>query len=213
MHSALKSFFAQPGDELEAEVDGYIVDVKRVDLLIEIQTRNFSAIKNKLEELCKRHPVQLVYPITQVKWIIRVDKTGKTIKKRKSPKRGRIEHLFNEMIHIPELTNNPNFSLKVLLIKAEEIWIDDGKGSWRRKGWSIRDQNLIEIIEEIKFDSIHDYLDLLPSSLPMEFTNKDLRQISKLPIRLVGKMTYCLRKIGILKIIAKRGNAYVFMRV
>lgn len=213
LHSSLKSLFTRPGDEIEANVDGFIIDVKQEDLLIEIQTRNFSAIKNKLEELCKIHRVQLIHPIAQEKWILRVDDKGRPKKKRKSPRRGRVEHLFNELIHLTDLPTNPNFSLMVLLIKSEEVWSDDGMGSWRRKGWSITDQKLIDVVEEIKFETINDYLELLPNSLPEEFTNKDLSKTAKLPIRLTGKMTYCLRKIGGLKIISKRRNAYVFKRI
>lgn len=210
LHSALKSLIAQPGDEIETVVDGFVIDVKREDLLIEIQTRNFSAIKSKLEKLCERYPVQLIHPIAQEKWILRTDKKGGIKKKRKSPKRGRVEHIFNELIYSPELPNHPNFSLKVLLIRSEEIWSDDGKGSWRRKRWSITDQRLIEVIEEIDFESANDFLKLLPPTLPEEFTNKDLTQTLKLPARLAGKMTYCLQKISVIKKVTKRGNAHVF---
>ena len=46
LHAALKAWYAQPGDLLETKVDGYVVDIVRDGgaELIEIQTRNFSAI-------------------------------------------------------------------------------------------------------------------------------------------------------------------------
>ena len=69
LHAALKAWYAQPGDQLEAKVDGYIIDIVRGDLLVEIQTRNFAAIKRKLLALVPHHPVQLVYPIAREKWI------------------------------------------------------------------------------------------------------------------------------------------------
>ena len=43
LHSSLKNWYAQPGDRLEAEVDGFHIDIIRKNLLIEIQTANFSS--------------------------------------------------------------------------------------------------------------------------------------------------------------------------
>ena len=60
LHAALKAWYAQPGDEFEALVDGSVIDIVRGDLLVEIQTRNFSALKRKLEKLVVDHPVRLV---------------------------------------------------------------------------------------------------------------------------------------------------------
>ncbi len=42
LHAALKAWCLQPGDQTEVPVDGYIIDIVRGDLLIEVQTRNFS---------------------------------------------------------------------------------------------------------------------------------------------------------------------------
>ena len=45
LHADLKRWYCQPGDTFEQPVDGFVVDVVRGDLLIEIQTRSFSSIK------------------------------------------------------------------------------------------------------------------------------------------------------------------------
>ncbi len=88
LHAGLKDWYAQPGDKLESPVDGYWIDLVRDRLLIEIQTGSFSAIKPKLTRLLKNYPVRLVYPLTREKWIVRVTGDGKTMGRRKSPKRG-----------------------------------------------------------------------------------------------------------------------------
>src|SRR3972149_3683834 len=51
LHAALKTWYARPGDELEASVEGYQIDLRRGAQLIEIQTRNFAALKHKLAPL------------------------------------------------------------------------------------------------------------------------------------------------------------------
>ena len=60
LHSELKKWYAQPGDQLEKEVDGFHIDIVRGSLLIEMQTTNFSSIKSKLNKLAEKHPVRPV---------------------------------------------------------------------------------------------------------------------------------------------------------
>src|SRR4030042_1787412 len=86
LHAALKAWYAQPGDQLEAKVDGYIIDIVRGDLLVEVQTRNLAAIKRKLLALVSHHPVRVVYPKAREKWIVKLSQDGSRVGRRKSPK-------------------------------------------------------------------------------------------------------------------------------
>ena len=63
LHAALKQLFAVEGDELEVDVGPFVADIRRGDLLIEIQTRSFGAIGPKLDRLLGHYRVQLVHPI------------------------------------------------------------------------------------------------------------------------------------------------------
>jgi hypothetical protein len=65
LHAALKKWYARQDDRVEVNVDGFAVDIVCGNLLIEIQTRNFSALKRKLTMLTTNHSVRLVYPIAQ----------------------------------------------------------------------------------------------------------------------------------------------------
>jgi hypothetical protein len=47
LHATLKTWYAQPGDVTEVPVNGFLIDLKRGDTLIEIQTRNFSAKRKR----------------------------------------------------------------------------------------------------------------------------------------------------------------------
>src|SRR5215211_5469855 len=107
LHASLKQWCARPGDRFEVAVGGFVIDIVREDLLIEIQTGNFAAIKSKLTRLVHSHRVRLVHPIVQEKWIIRraTDDLGRVIR-RKSPRRGRLSDLFWEMVNIPQLLSN-----------------------------------------------------------------------------------------------------------
>lgn len=162
LHAALKHWYAQPGDQVEAMVDGYRVDIVRGDLLIEIQTRNFGALRDKLARLLVDHPVRLVYPVPVDKWVARLDADGAFLGRRRSPKRGRVEDVFAELIRLPTLLAHPHFSLQVLLIRAEEQRRNDGLGSWRRKGWSLYDHILLDVVEPVTWTAPEELLGLLP---------------------------------------------------
>ena len=211
LHAAVKDWYAIPGDRLEVPMNGYVIDILRDNLLIEIQTRKFAQIKHKLHSLLENHAVRLVLPIAQEKWIIRIPENGNnSSSRRKSPKRGRFIHIFDELIRIPDLITQPQFSLEILLIQVEEIRIQDGKGSWRRKGWSISDRRLIEVIDRLVLKRPADFLQFLPPDLPTSFTARDLSKQGSITLRLAQKTAYCLKHMGNISMTGKRGNAYVY---
>lgn len=211
LHAALKTWYTQPGDELEVRVNGYVIDIVRGDQLVEIQTRNFSALKEKLTKLTTNFQVRLVHPIPREKWILRIGADGRErIGRRKSPKRGCVEHLFSELVSFPQLAVQPNLSIEVLLTQEEVVWKDDGKGSWRRKKWSISDHRLMNVLRSVVFTTRSDYQNLLPPSLPREFTADDLKKSIGATQRLAGQMAYCLREMGAINRIGKRRNAYLY---
>ncbi len=183
LHSAIKNWYFLEGDKLEHRVDDFVVDIVRGDLLIEIQTANFSAIKPKLLRLLNDHKVRLVYPIPKEKWIVHKSPgTGDTYGRRRSPKKGRLSDLFSELIRIPNLFSNGNFSIEVLMIEMEEIWYNDGRGSWRRGGASIEDRKLIRVFERIIFEHKTDFLKVLPEDLPDPFSNRNLAESLGIPV-------------------------------
>ncbi len=76
LHAALKEWYVQPNNQLEVSFDGFVVDVVCGGLLVEIQTRNFAAMKKKLDKLMVHHRTRLVYPIPRKKWIVKLAETG-----------------------------------------------------------------------------------------------------------------------------------------
>ena len=213
LHAAIKTWYAQPGDAIEVSIDGFVVDIVRGTWLIEIQTGNFSNMKRKLLTLVEHHPVRLVYPIAREKWIVRIEADEHTqIGRRKSPKRGRLEHLFDELVSFPELIAHPNFEIEVLFVQEEQVLCNDGKGSWRRKHWSIHDHRLLDVADRVRLTSPADFSPLLIDALPRPFTNRELADTLKLPRRLAQKMTYCLRKMGVISIVGKKGRAFLYVQ-
>jgi hypothetical protein len=94
----------------------------------------------------------------------------------------------------------------VLLIQEEVIWRDDGQGSWRRKGWSVADKRLLAVLDERRFAEAEDYLGLIPNDLIVPFTNQSLAERLNVRRQVATKMTYCLRRMGLLELAGKQGR-------
>ena len=211
LHSSIRELYSVPGDRFEVRVGDFVVDMVRDGLLIEIQTKNFSSIRKKLRSLVKNNNVRLVYPIPKGKTIVRVGMSGKkVIGRRRSPKKGRLIDVFDELVSIPDLIGEERFTMDVLMIEEEEVRCDDGKGSWRRRGVSIRDRKLVNVVERIKFRSKEDFLGFLPGDLRQPFTNKILARSIGISVNQAQKMTYCLRRMGAIKEVRKKGNELLF---
>ncbi len=211
LHSALRDWYILPGDRYEAVVDGYLIDIVRGELLIEIQTRNFAALKHKLASLLKQHMVRIVHPISVKKWIVNLAADRKTLLgRRKSPKCGRIEDVFREFVSFPQLASDPHFSLEVVLIHEEEIRYRTHPRGRFRKAWSVLDRRLLEVIDRVVFQSPSDFCALIPSTLRSPFTTRDLANALHQSRALAQKMVYCLRGMGAIDIVGKRGNSRVY---
>lgn len=213
LHAALKEWVAWPGDQFEMAVDGFIVDIVRGDLLVEIQTRSFASLKDKLSALVENHVVRLVYPVAEQKWIVKIADDGeRCLSRRKSPKRGIVQDVFQELVSFPHLMAHRSFSLEVLLVHEEELRRYDGRRAWRRRGWITHERRLLGVISQHLFTDTSDMAELLPRSLPEPFTTSDLAHALTRPHRLGQRMAYCLREMGAIQPVGKQGNAFLYAR-
>ena len=215
LHAALKDFCARPGDRREVDVDGFLVDLVRGDELIEVQTRNFTSIRDKLRTLSARHRVRLVYPIAQEKWIVRLAADSPAVLgRRRSPKRGSVYDLFDELVHASTLLANERFSLEVLLIREEEVRRKDGTcRAWRRKGWVVQERRLIEVVSCHVVAAPSDLAALIPAGIAEPFTTADLADAAGIPRPIARRMAYCLRKMDTIRQVGKQGNARLYRRL
>lgn len=198
---------------MEVPLRGRQIDLVRGELLIEIQTSSLGALRPKLRELVQEHPVRVVLPVAAETWIVRLGgAAGRVVSRRKSPKRGRLEHAFYELVSLPKLFREPNFSLEVALVAQEEVRRHAPGRARRRKGWVTVERRLLEVRERHLFRRASDLSEVLPSGLPAPFTTADLAARLEIPRNLAQKMAYCLREAGALRVEGKRGNARLYGR-
>ena len=213
LHLALQRHYAGEDGLLEAPLAGYLVDAVREGVAYEIQTGNFAALRGKLAALAEQGPVVLVYPVAQVKTIVRLDpETGEELSARRSPKRGRVTEVGRELLYLTEALRHGNLALEVVLTAERELRQDDGRGSWRRRGVSRVGRELVEVVETHRFERQEDFLRLLPEGLGEPFTTAELAEAGKLTKALAGRLAYGLWKLGALERVGKRGNAHLYGR-
>ena len=214
LHAALKEFYARSGGCNEVGVQGYVIDVKNEQELIEIQLGNFSMIKSKLIQLITTYPVVLVYPIAVKKWLLKLPKNQEEKPVRRiSPKRETEFNLFNELVSIPDLLNHPRFSIELVFIHEEEVRRYAGVNNWRQNGWVTEERRLIEVVGTKRFSDAKSLTRILPESLPEAFTTADLALMAAIPRWLSQKAVYCLRKMGTIQMVGKKGGSILYRRI
>ncbi len=206
LHAELKEWLREPGDLVEGTVWGYRADIIRGDLLIEIQTGNFPQIRAKLTKLLKGYRVRLVHPVPERRWIIR-DVDGRR-QRRVSPRVGRVEEVFNELVYCPTLPLDPNFSLEVLMVHAEEAQAVRWRGK-RRTRYTVTERHFVKVVGREVFEKPVDYLRLIPN-MHGAFTARQLSKASKLRITLARRMVYCLSKMGVIEEVGSVARAKLY---
>ena len=210
LHAALKAWYANPGDLMEEPVDGYVIDLVRDDLLIEVQTGGFSPLRSKLEDLTRRHRVRVVAPIAVTRTIVRMSEDGERLSSRRSPKHGRYEDIFTRLVSLPTMIEHPRFELDILLTVEEEARVQRPDMAWRRNGWVILGRSLVEVMESKQIRTPNQLAGLLPPGLAATFSTGDLAETAGIPRRVAQQMVYCLRAVAMVKITGKQGNALLY---
>lgn len=213
LHQQLKAHYAGEEGEMEVRLGAYRIDVVRDDLLIEIQHGGLAAIRDKVQTLCKSHKLLVVKPIVAVKTLVKCSrKGGRVVSRRKSPKRGKVLDLFDELVHFTRAFPHKRLTLETPLVEVEE-WRYPGHGRrrrWRRTDHVIEDQKLVEISEVHRFHRRGDLLTLLPSDLPQPFDTAQLAEGLGVKRHIAQRIAYCLREMGAAKACGKRGNAILY---
>ncbi len=211
LHETLKNSWCGPEGSVEVALNGVICDgIRRDGSIIEIQTTGFGKIRKKLELLIQENHVELVYPIAVNLQIQTCDVDGTLLSCRKSPKHGTIYQLFGELTGIYDLVGHPNLSITTVFADVLERRINDGTGSWRRKGIRIDNRELETIRETRTFRDLSEYAALLPENLPSPFTVADLRKAGA--GKHAGRMAWVLRKRGCIIQEGKIKNAFLYVR-
>ena len=210
LHKSLKEYYrCNDSGSIEQSVDGFIIDVLIDNCIIEIQTKGLAQQRRKLEHFLNDYRYKIVLPIPRDKYIITIDKEDSNkFSRRLSPKHGTPVDMFKEIVYLTKYISHPNMTIELLITKEEELRINDGKGSWRRKGVSIQDHKLLEIMDTMTFSKISDFCYFIPELFDDIFTTEDFQSYWKISSNLAQRMAYVLRKINLITMVGKKNRRY-----
>lgn len=211
LHAVLKNYYEPHEENHEIKVGRFVADIVGENGVIEIQTRNFGNLLEKLDNFLEFCEVTVVYPLPALKYVSWLDMdTGELGEKHKSPKKCRIYDAFKEIIRIKYALDNPRFHLLLCFLEIDEIRFLNGWSENKKRGSSRCDRIPKDIIEEVRFDCVQDYRRFIPEGLPEEFTSAHYAKACKIDKKLASSGLNILHYLGLVERIGKKGNSYVY---
>jgi hypothetical protein len=211
VHAILKNYYEPDEDKQEIPVENYVADILTNGTIIEIQTRQFNRLRDKLTAFLPLYPVTIVYPIPREKWIIWIDEeTGELSKKRKSPVKGNPYMVFPELYKIKPFLKDPNLHFRLALLNIEEYKLLNGWSRDRKKGASRYDRIPTEFTEEVEIDCPADFMRFVPFELENSFTSKDFAKAAHISVSLAQTVLNILYFLDIVNRVGKKGNMYLY---
>lgn len=213
IHSVLKYYYAPDSAYHEIKIGQYVADICVDGEIFEVQTRNFNTMRAKLQYFLQEHEVTIIYPVAHTKWLSWLDmETGELTPKRKSPKTGTPYQIIPELYKIKMFIGNPKLHFIISLIDVEETRYLNGWSYDKKRGSSRMDGIPVGIYDEMRIDTISDYLKFLPDTLPEKFTSKDLSKAAKIPQKKAGTLLNVLLETGTIERIGKIGNSFMYIK-
>ncbi len=211
VHAILKNYYEPDEDRQEIPIENYVADIYADGEIIEIQTRQFNKLRDKLKAFLPLYPVTIVYPIPREKWLIWIDEeSGELSTKRKSPKKGNAYMIFPELYKIKMYLKEENLRIRPVLLDMEEYRLLNGWSRDKKKGSSRFDRIPTELVEEVEINCLADYMQFVPYDLPEQFTTKDFAKAAHIPTSLAQTTLNILFHVGVVERVGKQGRSYLY---
>ena len=214
VHAVVKNYYEPNEDYQEIPIEGKCADIYTSDeKIIEIQTRSFSRLKDKLDVFLPLYDVTVVLPLPDKKRIIWIDPdTGE------ESGTGSYRYAlapwtaFKEIYGIRDYLDNPNLHVKILLMDMTEYKLLSGRSKDRKKYGAERYDRIPEkLTGEIILNSPADYMLFLPEGLPETFSSAELASAAGIPKPYLSYVTGLLRLLGILeRLPEKQGKTWLY---
>lgn len=206
LHRSLKAHVAEPGDEFEVEVDGFVIDIVRGNRLIEIQTSGLASMAGKLRRLLSAHDVLVVVPLAEVRHL---EQSGRPT--RRSPVSAGRWNIFDHLVGLPALVDHPRLQLLSLIVEETEVRSGTEMVRRGRRGRTL-DRRLDAVLEEHEITSTSDLARVLPDDLAEPFTTADLAVRTGLKRPLAQRACYVLRHGGAIEPVGRDRNGISYRR-
>lgn len=211
VHAILKNYFEPDEDKHEIPIENFVADIYSDGEIIEIQSKQFYKMKNKLKTFLPLYPVTIVYPIPKEKWLIWINQeTGELSEKRKSPLKGSPYMVFQELYGIKMFLKDPHLKIVLMLMNMEEYKFLNGWGKDKKKRAEKYDRIPTELVEEIAILCPQDYMQFVPYDLEETFTVKDFARSAHIPVPLAQTTVNILHHMEMIERVGNKGKAYLY---
>jgi hypothetical protein len=213
LHRTLKERYAIGGSgRPEIAVGGFRIDaVDENGRLVEVQSGALGPLRGKLRRLLPDHRIRVVKPIVLNRRIVRRSRLdGANLSMRRSPKRGELLDVFDDLIGVVRVFPHTNLEIEVLGVAIEEIRVP--RRRW--PGYRVADRCLSEIHQTTSLVLAGDLWALLPANLHARetFTTHDLANELDRNLSFAQRVAYCLRLTGAARLVGKMGNRLIYRR-
>lgn len=211
LHKILK-FYIEPDVAFhEIEVGRSIADVKNREGIAEIQTRAFERLVPKLERFLPDERVLAVLPLTDTKYITKVEReSGELLGRRKSPSHACINRAACELYKISRFIGHPNLRVKIIFLNFDEYRYESADGKRRSRSETLIECIPSEITSEIDLARPEDYRIFIPEGLGERFLASEMQKIIKLDSRRTHNTLSLLLSLGLIRRAGKEGRAYIY---
>lgn len=211
LHAVLKRYMEPYEDSHEVKIGGFVADIVSEHGIVEVQTQGFDKLRRKLEAFLSVTNVTVVYPIAATKWLVWIDPaTGEVTTRRKSPRRGTVQDAFFELYKIKMFLNDERLRLHFVLLDIEEHRLLDGWSKDKKRGSHRYERIPVRLVDKVLVECAADYEKLLPANLPDEFTSKDYKKASGLPLHGAQTALNVLATVGAVTNIGKQGRLNLY---
>lgn len=161
----------------------------------------------KLDRLLAEYRILLVHPVATATYLHKPRS-----KPRRSPIRGGLHSVLDELVSIPTLLDHPNLTLDVLLVTVDKYQRHDPSARRGRGGWRTVDKRLRSVEDRHRLSSTEDLVALLPAGLPPHFTTADMAATGEMSRDAAQKLAYCLKALDRIEVIERSRAGYVYRR-
>ena len=212
LHAVLKLYYEPCEARHEIQLGQYVADIVSEEGIVEIQTRAFNKLRDKLRYfLSISKSVTVVYPIAHTKWLCWIDQeTGEISPKRKSPKTGTAYDAFYELYKIKMFLNEEALHICLPLIDLTEYRNLNGWSRDKKKGSSRYERIPEALVDEVCLDNKTDYQKLIPAELAEPFTAADFAKAAKIRKEVAQNVVHIMNYVGAVRHIGKKGNQYLY---
>jgi len=210
LHRQLKDRYGpESGGRSEVAVGGFRADAVTAEgRFVEVQMAPLRLLKAKLSAWLPLHEVAVVRPVILATRVVRrASLGGPDLGARRSPRRGALLDVFEELVGLVLHFPHPNLTIEVVGVDVDEVRVPRR----RRPGYSVVDRALRGVLEGVSLRNPEDLWSLLPVEPDGPFTSDDLATSMGRPIDWGRKVAYCLHRAGAARMVGKRGNRRVYL--